>query len=62
MAVPKKKLSVSRKKIRLNSRRYNLRKYVLCEKSNNFTLLHRRGSDDKRNSTNIVNKYNLDFL
>lgn len=62
MAVPKKKLSVSRKKIRLNSRRYNLINYIQCDKCLNFTLLHRRCSCDRNNSTNIVSKYNLDFL
>jgi len=61
MAVPKKKLSVSRKKIRLNSQRYNLKNYVQCDKTQNFTLLHRR-SCEKNKTTNLVNKYNFDFL
>lgn len=62
MAVPKKKLSVSRKKIRLNSKRQNLKNYFQCDKSLNFTLLHRRGSCENNKTTNLVNKYNFDFL
>jgi len=62
MAVPKKKLSVSRKKIRLNSQRYILKNYSQCDKCQNFTLLHRRCSCENNKTTNLVNKYNFDFL
>lgn len=64
MAVPKKKVSVSRKKVRLKTKRYLLQNYKQCNSCLNFVPLHRRCSDDSNcnYSTNLENKYNLDFL
>jgi len=63
MAVPKKKVSVSRKKIRLNSIRYKMYNYTQCNKCLNFIPLHRKCSCERHSlSTNIINKYNTNFL
>lgn len=62
MAVPKKKISVSRKKTRLYTKRYTLKYFTKCVNCSDFVSLHRRCSCDTKNTTNLVNKYNLDFL
>ena len=62
MAVPKKKLSVSRRKIRLNSRKKALGFYTQCDKCLSFIPLHRKCTCESNKSTNLINKYNLDFL
>lgn len=64
MAVPKKKVSVSRKKTRLNAIRYKMHNYTQCNKCLNFIPLHRRCSSCELDSmsTNIINKYNANFL
>lgn len=67
MAVPKKKVSVSRKKTRLNAIRYKMHNYTQCNKCLNFIPLHRQCSSCKTYelssvSTNILNKYNANFL
>ena len=41
MAVPKKKISVSRKRTRINSVKYKLKNYTQCNKYLNFIPLHR---------------------
>jgi len=61
MAVPKKKVSVSRKKVRLNSNPLKLKIYFQCEKSNQFKLSH-RVSVTKNNNTNLIKKYKKNFL
>lgn len=63
MAVPKKKKSVSRKRIRLNKKRYNNLSFFQCKKCLNFVQLH-RGCTCKISPyiTNIQNKYNLEIL
>jgi len=62
MAVPKKKVSVSRKKTRLKTQRYILKNYKQCQHSLNFVPLHRYNDSNSNYSTNLENKYNLDFL
>ena len=58
MAVPKKKISVSRKKIRLNSLISKSKNYTQCKKCFNFSLLHRKCSCESfSHSTNLKNKY-----
>ena len=65
MAVPKKKKSVSRKKIRFNNVKLNQRVYIRCDKCYQFVLPHRKclcfisGEDI---STNISKKYNSEIL
>ena len=44
MAVPKKKISVSRKKTRLNSIHSKMQNYTQCNKCLNFIPLHRKCS------------------
>ena len=67
MAVPKKKVSVSRKRTRLNSIQHKMKNYTQCNKCLNFIPLHRRCSSRETceldaMSTNIINKYNTNFL
>ena len=42
MAVPKKKVSVSRKRTRLNSMQHKMKNYTQCNKCLNFIPLHRK--------------------
>ena len=60
MAVPKKKISVSRKKVRLNSNPLQTKIYFQCKHSNEFKLLH-RVSVTKNNNTNLTKKYKKNF-
>jgi ribosomal protein L32 len=65
MAVPKKKVSVSRRKMRLNSTRYKIKmqNYTKCNKCSEFVPLHRLcNCEIKLYSTNIINKYNSNLL
>ena len=62
MALPKKKISVSQKKIRFNSKKLNKKLYTYCDKCYHFILLHRDclcSFNNKEMSTNIVKKHNL---
>lgn len=56
MAVPKKKISVSRKKTRLNSIQLKMQNYTQCNKCSNFIPLHRICSSCKDDS--LLNEYN----
>jgi ribosomal protein L32 len=62
MAVPKKKISVSRKKTRLYSKRYILKNFRQCSESLEYIPLHSHRLPDTKRTTNLINKYNLDFL
>jgi ribosomal protein L32 len=62
MAVPKKKKSVSRKKIRFNSIKTKQRTYTRCDKCYQFVLPHRLYDFSKDGSTNISKKYNSEIL
>lgn len=44
MAVPKKKVSVSRKRTRLNAMQHKMKNYTQCNKCLNFVPLHRKCS------------------
>ena len=48
MAVPKKKISVSRKRTRVNSIQHKMQNYTQCNKCLNFVPLHRKCSLCKR--------------
>ena len=56
MAVPKKKISVSRKKTRLNSVRFKMQNYTQCSKCLNFIQLHRKCSCSQELSINEYNR------
>jgi len=56
MAVPKKKISVSRKKTRLNSINFKMQNYTQCNKCLNFIPLHRKCSCKNELSFNEYNK------
>ena len=62
MAVPKKKVSNSRKKTRLNSTKINMRNYVFCDSCSQFIKKHSLCTNCTFNSdncsTNIVDYYN----
>ena len=60
MAVPKKKVSVSRKKVRLNSNPLKTKIYFQCEYSDQFKLSHRI-CVTKNNNTNLIKKYKKGF-
>jgi len=60
MAVPKKKVSVSRKKVRLNSNPFKTKIYFECKKSSEFKLPH-RVCITKSNNTNLIKKYKKNF-
>ena len=47
MAVPKKKISVSRKRTRINTVQYKLKNYTQCNKYLNFIPLHRKSLSRK---------------
>ena len=58
MAVPKKKISFSRKKTRFNSFQLKTKKYSQCNLCFNFIELHRICSCNiDSSSTNILTKY-----
>jgi ribosomal protein L32 len=60
MAVPKKKISVSRKKVRLNSNPLKTKINFECKNSNEFKLPH-RVCIIKNNNTNLIKKYKKNF-
>jgi ribosomal protein L32 len=64
MAVPKKKVSVSRRRLRNLNMRMKALKYTQCKNCFNFVPLHRKCSDSEHcyYSTNLINKYNSNFL
>jgi ribosomal protein L32 len=64
MALPKKKISVSRKKIRFSSFKLKPKTYIRYDKCSHYILPHRSwGSKDVLNHpTNISKKYNLETL
>jgi ribosomal protein L32 len=49
MAVPKKKISVSRKRTRLNSKHIKMQNYTQCNKSLKFIPLHRKSLCEEYN-------------
>lgn len=58
MAVPKKKISVSRKRTRIRSTFIKKKKYTLCNKCFNYIQLHRVCSCEiEDNLTNLVIRY-----
>ena len=58
MAVPKKKISVSRKRTRIRSTFIKKKKYTLCNKCSNYIELHRVClCNVEDNLTNLVIRY-----
>jgi len=62
MAVPKKKRSVSIRRIRSSKKKYDILSYKQCKKSLDFLPLHRESCNKLSYVTNIQNKYKLEIL
>jgi len=68
MAVPKKKISKSKRKIRLYIKKLAMNKYTKCKFCANFLKLHinctskKQCNLDKSNYTNIIEKNSLNIL